>query len=105
MRLWVILLAILIGLGCTFSKEEYLLATHNLANGIKVGVYFTAVGATAQDNIQVRSLSNNKRIAVFEKYNFLKESFVLDDSTLQLILCDTGYSRIYVCDTINVIVR
>jgi hypothetical protein len=106
MKFNVIILAITLIVGCTvFEKEETPLAEHLQANGEKIGIYFVAVGATAQDNIQVRKLRGNKIIATFEKYNYLKRSYLVNDSTLHLIMSDTGYHKINQFDTLIVKLR
>jgi hypothetical protein len=78
--------------GCTlFEKDEKLLTEHKKNNGEKIGVYYVGLGATTNDVIQVRKSNQNKPIMVFEKYNYLKSSKLVDDTTLLLILSDTGY--------------
>ena len=106
MKLNVIIFMIIFFIGCTiFKKEETLLAEHALTNGDKIQIYFVAVGATAQDNIQVRKLPDNKIIASFEKYNYLKGSYLINDSILHLILIDTGYNKTNKFDTLTVEVK
>ena len=94
MKLIVLVLVNIFIVQCTvFKKEETLLAEYICSNGDRIRIYFVAVGATAQDNIQVRKLPNNKIIAAFEKYNYLKTSNLINDSLLQVVLSDTGYNK------------
>lgn len=74
-----------------FEKDERLLAEHKRANGGNIKIYFVGLGATTNDVIQVRKSSSEKPIWVSDKYNYLKGSVILNDTSLQLLLSDTGY--------------
>jgi hypothetical protein len=56
-----------------------------------IRVYYVGFGATTSDVIQVRKANQNKPLWVNEKYNYLKSSKLINDTSLQLILSDTGY--------------
>jgi len=78
--------------GCTmFDKDERLLSEHNKINGEKIEIYYVGLGATTNDVIQVRKSGSQKLLWVSDKYNYLKSSALLNDSSLQLVLSDTGY--------------
>lgn len=86
------LLFILIVQGCSFfPKEERLLSKNKKSNGEVIKVYYVSLGATTNDVIQIKKANQNKPLKVFEKYNFLKSAQLLNDTSLQLILGDTGY--------------
>ncbi len=74
-----------------FPKEERLLSKTTKSNGEAIEVYYVSLGATTNDVIQVRKANQNKPLKVFEKFNFLKSIQLLNDTSLQLILSDTGY--------------
>ena len=73
--------------GCNLStKDEKVLAEHNQSNGNKLVVYSVSVGATANDNIQVRQENQNLPIWVSEKYDTLLNSKLVNDTSLELVL-------------------
>jgi len=74
-----------------FEKEETSLAEHVCSDGKKVNIYYVGLGATTNDVIQVKKSGYDNPFWVSEKYNYLKSSSLLNDTTLQLILTDTGY--------------
>jgi hypothetical protein len=80
--------------GCNlFEKNERLLAEHIKSNKEKISVYYVQLGATTNDVIQVRINKSNKTerlIKAFEK-NYLQSSKLTSDTSLELILNDTGY--------------
>ncbi|HXB07678.1 MAG TPA: hypothetical protein VNW04_11190, partial [Puia sp.] len=79
-----------------FEKNERQLAQFYAGNGDKIEIYFVTLGATTNDVIQVRRIKAGRKseiLKAFEKYNFLESSRMLNDSMLQLIVCDTGYSK------------
>lgn len=78
--------------GCTmFDKDERLLSKHRKNNGEKIEIFYVGLGATTNDVIQVRESSSQKLFWVSDKYNYLKSSALLNDSSLQLVVSDTGY--------------
>lgn len=92
MKLIIILAAVILCHGCTlFEKDEKLLAEHQKSNGQKVKIYYVALGATTSDVIQVRKANEDKPIWVSDKYNYIESSRLLNDSSLQLCVSDTGY--------------
>lgn len=94
MKLYLIFFILILMNSCIYPEmEETLLAEHSLVNGKKVRIYFISPGATAQDVIQIREKGNDKIIANFEKYNYLKSSMLENDSTLKLVVSDTGYQK------------
>ena len=83
---------ILIIHGCTFfEKDETLLAVHTKSNGEKIKIYYVGLGATMNDVIQVRKANQEKPLWVNEKYNYLESSKLINDTSLQIVLSDTGY--------------
>ena len=78
--------------GCAlFEKDKILLAEHQKSNGEKIKIYYVSLGATTNDVIQVRKSNKKIPLWVNEKYNYLENSKLLNDSSLQLILSDTGF--------------
>jgi len=68
------------------------LSSYTTSGGDKFSIYFVDMGATTKEVIQVRSskvLANNGVIAIFEK-NFLRESKLIGDTMLLLIVKDSG---------------
>lgn len=79
-------------IGCTlFEKEERLLSEHIKSNGEKILISYIGLGATTNDVIQIRKSNQQTPIHVFDKYNYLKTSHLLNDSILELVFSDTGY--------------
>jgi hypothetical protein len=77
---------------CTlFEKDEKLLKEYINSNGEKIRIYYVGFGATTNDVIQVRKEHQEKPLKVFEKYNSLVSSRLIDDTNLQVVLNDTGY--------------
>lgn len=75
-----------------YEKEEKVLATHTRSNGTKINIYYVDMGATTKEVIQVRlsnPLHEESVLKNFEK-NYLQNSKLLNDTTLMLILKDTG---------------
>ncbi|HMH33657.1 MAG TPA: hypothetical protein VK543_11535 [Puia sp.] len=67
---------------------------HKMINGEIIRIYYVGLGATTKDVIQVRKIASNQKdklLKVFEKYNYLLSSRILNDTSLQLLLSDTGY--------------
>ena len=75
-----------------YEKEERLLAKHDLQNGDVVMIYYVDMGATTSEVIQVREKKKKgvDSILMNFKNNYLLESKLLNDSTLFLIVKDTG---------------
>lgn len=96
------LLIIILLPGCsTFIKDEILLAEHICKDGEKIQIYFVAVGATANENIQVRIGKPNRIIAIYEHYNNLILS-TLDDSVLTLVVTDSTNKFMKTPDTLHI---
>ncbi len=74
-----------------FEKDEKILAEHQNSAGEKIKVYYVGLGATTSDVMQVRKSSQEKPLWVSDKYNYLQSSKLVTDSSLQLVLTDTGY--------------
>lgn len=74
-----------------FDKDERLLFEHKKSNGERIQVYYVGLGAATNDVIQVRQANLEKPLWVSDKYNYLKSSTLVNDTSLQLILSDTGY--------------
>jgi len=93
-KITILSIIILITQSCNlYSKDERLLAELKRTNGTKIKIYFVTVGATANDNIQVRNDGQDNPLWVSEKYNFLSSSKLIGDALLQLIMTDTGYQK------------
>ena len=79
---------------CTlFEKDEKLLVEHQQSTGGKIMVYYVSSGATTNDVIQVRKPNQDKPLWVSDKYNYLENSKLINDTSLQLVLSDTGYQN------------
>ena len=74
-----------------FEKDDKLLIEHQKSSGEKIKIYYVGLGATTNDVIQVRKENQDNPIWVSEKYYFIKSSRMLSDTSLQLVLSDTGY--------------
>jgi len=75
-----------------YEKTERPLSSFSTTDGAKISIYYVDMGATTKEVIQVRSnkvYQNNGVIANFDK-NCLQESKLLNDSTLFLVLKDSG---------------
>jgi len=106
MRLLVVLIVILSFNSCTFfEKEETLLEEHSKANGEKIRIYYVGLGATTRDVIQVRKNNEDQPLWVSDKYNCLNSSKLLNDSSLQIVLNDTGYLHINKPDTLIIDIK
>lgn len=91
---------------CNDIKEEKLLASHKLKNGGGIGIYYVGVGATANENIQVRRGGKNSPIWFTEKYDTLLSSKLINDSSLELILAAKGiYDKPLKADTLLVDIK
>jgi hypothetical protein len=88
-----------------FEKEETLLAEHTKTNGEKIRIYYVGLGATTNDVIQIRKNNKNGPLWVNDKYNCLNNSMLINDSTLQIILSDTGYYANSKIDTLIINVK
>jgi hypothetical protein len=87
-----IFIVVLVVQSCTlFEKDEKLLSEHKKTNGEEIKIYFVGVGATTNDVIQVRKSGSDKLLWVSDKYNCLKTSELINDTSLRLVLTDTGY--------------
>ena len=77
------------------SKEETLLASHTRTDGKKIDIYFVAVDATTKDVIQVRLVRAPHEVAVIKNFdnNYLVDSKLKNDSSLLLVLSDSGTSK------------
>lgn len=92
--------------GCTmFTKEEDLLAEHTKTNGEKIKIYYVGLGATTTDVMQIRKSKTDKLLWVNDKYNCLNGSMLINDSTLQIIVGDTGYHNVSKMDTLIINVK
>ncbi len=69
------------------------MSEYKKSNGEEIRIFYVELGATANDVIQVRKDHEDKPLAVFDKYNYLKGSKLVDDTSLQLLLSDTGYNN------------
>lgn len=79
---------------CTFfKKDEKLLNQHNKANGEEIKILYVGLGATTNDVIQVRKTMPDTLLWVSDKFNYLKSSELIGDTSLRLILSDTGYNN------------
>lgn len=92
MKSIIAVIIILFSQSCTlFEKDEKVLAEHQKSNGEKIKIYYVGLGATTSDVIQVRKSNQDKPIWVNDKYNYIASSKLLNDTSLQLVLSDTGY--------------
>jgi hypothetical protein len=91
MRSLIVIFFILLTQGCTlFKKDERPLVVHKKSNGEKISIYYVGMGATTNDVIQVKKSNQSTPVWVSEKYNYLESSALLNDSTLQIVVTDTG---------------
>jgi hypothetical protein len=75
-----------------YEKEERLLVSYAISNEKKVNIYYIDMGATTKEVIQIRLSKINKNDSVImniEK-NYLQSSKLLNDTTLLVVLKDTG---------------
>lgn len=87
-----IFLVVLFMQACTvFEKDERLLNQHRKTNGEEIKILYVGLGATTDDVIQVRKSKPDTLLWVSEKYNYLKSSELVGDTSLRMILSDTGY--------------
>ena len=92
MKSIIAVIIVLFSQGCTmFEKDEKLLAEHQKSDGEKIKIYYVGLGATTSDVIQVRKSNQDKPLWVSEKYNYLESSKLITDTSLRLVLTDTGY--------------
>jgi len=90
----IITIVVLFVQSCTmFEKDEKILAEHQKSNGEKIKILYVGLGATTNDVIQVRKENQDTPLKVFEKYNSLESSKLINDTTLQVVLNDTGYFK------------
>jgi hypothetical protein len=103
----IVTIIILFSQACNmFEKDERLLAEHQKNNGEKIKIYYVGLGATTSDVIQIRKSNLSSPLWVSEKYNYMESSKLINDTSLQLVLSDTGYhNRNNKLDTILVIVK
>lgn len=77
-----------------FRKEEKLMGEYEKNNRI-YKVYLVSTGATTNEVIQVRQYDSKTNkysiIRAIEGYNSLENFYFLNDTTIQIILNDTGY--------------
>jgi len=78
-----------------FHKEESLLFEYKTKDGNKITIYYVTLGATTDDVIQVRESDKNDPLWTSKKYNYLKSSEMTSDTTLRLVVGDTGLNKIY----------
>ena len=107
MKSIIIIAIILFSQGCTlFEKDEKVLGEHKKSNGEKIKIYYVGLGATTNDVMQVRKSNQSSPLWVSEKYNYMESSKLINDTSLQLILSDTGYHNQKIkLDTIYVNVK
>lgn len=74
-----------------FEKDERLLAEYQKSDGEKIKIYYVGLGATTNDVIQIRKSSQSSPLWVSEKYNYMESSKLINDTSLQIVLSDTGY--------------
>ena len=94
MKILILLLVVSVFNSCNiFEKDERILAEHQRSNGEKIKIYYVSLGATTNDVIQVRKTSQDKPLWVSDGYNYLGNSKLINDTSLQLIVSDTGYNN------------
>ena len=92
MKLIISITILVLSAGCTlFEKNERLLAEYKKRDGNKIMIYYVGSDATTSDVIQVRKYNYDKPLWVNEKYNYLESSKLINDTSLELVLSDTGY--------------
>lgn len=92
MKSIIILFVVLLFQACNmFEKDEKILAEHENSSGETIKVCYVGLGATTNDVIQVKKSNQQKPLWVSEKYNYLQSSKLITDTSLQLVLSDTGY--------------
>ncbi len=106
MNRYTIAFALLILYGCNlFEKDERLLAEHLRKNGEKINIYYVSLGATTNDVIQVRKSNKDSVVWAEDKYNYLKDSKLINDTALQMVLTDTGTNFKNELDTVNIRIK
>ena len=88
-----LIFAVLFFGGCDPNGNgENLLSSFRTSKGNVISVYYVDFGATTKQTIQVRTnqVYENKGVIANYEHNYLKESRLLNDTTLFLILKDSG---------------
>lgn len=103
---WATFILIFLPQACTlFEKDETILAEHTKRSGAKIKIYYVGLGATTEDVIQIRKGDLNKPLWVSEKYDSLINSILINDSSLQIVLSNTGYPNGNKLDTFIIDVK
>ena len=91
----IILIPLIIFFGCSIPVERVPLKSYNISDGSKAKIYFSDVGATGKAVIQVGLIrpDGNEVTAQNFEHDFLQKSALINDSTLMLILTDSGSVR------------
>jgi len=79
--------------GCTlYEMNDKLLASYIRGDGTKVNIYYVDLGATTKQVIQVRTAKPPLGEVVIKNFesNFLQSSNLISDSSLLLVLSDSG---------------
>jgi hypothetical protein len=103
-RIALLVLVIIMTQACKLhSTDETILAEYSLNNGNKIKILRVSVGATANDNIQVRKDGQNSPLWVSEIYDTLLFSKLTNDTSLALILGAKGQNdKLNKIDTLNI---
>jgi hypothetical protein len=106
-KITAVALMVLIVQSCNLhSKDETLLAEHKQSNGGKVNIYLVSVGATANDNMQVRKSGQDSPIWVSERYDTLLSSKLINDTAMELIVSAKGiHGEVGKVDTLHVAIK
>jgi len=72
-----------------FDGEISKVAEIDVPNKYKIGIFYLPSNASSQSYIQIRRLENQDVLENYERYNFLND-YKLCNDTLRLILSDTS---------------
>ena len=99
-----LLYCLIILLSCSFLSHPKLLKQFTLKDGTVIGIYVVYGSATTNDAIIIERKSNytSTRVDFFERYNFLDSSRLLNDTTLLIVVKDSGIGYSNPADTFNV---
>ncbi len=89
---------------CKFLNHQKLIKEVNSNNGSSITIYVVKGSATTNDAIILKRKENNeeRRIDFFERYDLVDSSKLINDSTLFLVLRNSGSSAKTPSDTFYV---
>lgn len=75
-----------------FDVEISKIAEIEIPNKYKIGVFYLPSNASSQSYIQIRRLENGEVLQNYERYNFVNDYKLFND-TLRLVLSDTSFVK------------